>query len=160
MQSLDSWNAYIDPSVELRINHFGFYGGLFYNINNVREITSGEGANESTVNILTNSTIQHRLSFTCGTNYTLISSKKHQVLMNGGVISKSISLNGNGGRSLPFLLKSGFEFRLPVFKNQQSGIYYNYLYGITDESKSGHQLGFRLMFGKNNNQRLKEYLLD
>ncbi|MCT4648568.1 MAG: hypothetical protein N4A74_26505 [Carboxylicivirga sp.] len=148
MQFFGSWNAYFDPSIEYRINRFGFYGGIFYNLNNVREITSGEGVNKSTVNILTKSTIRHRLSLITGAYYVLLFSKKHQLIVNGGVISNSITLNGDGGSSIPFLIRSGLEFRLPVFRKYQSGVYYNYLFSTSEASKSGHQFGFRLLFGK------------
>jgi hypothetical protein len=145
--SLGKVNAYLSPSVEYRINRFGFYGGAFYNINDVRKITSGEGANESTVNVITSSTIQHRISAIIGANYSIWSSNKQQLLLNGGLISKSFTLNGNVGSSLPFLLDGGLEFRRSVFKKYQAGIYYNFLYAASGESQTGHQVGIRLLFG-------------
>ncbi|TAJ11187.1 hypothetical protein DMA11_17980 [Marinilabiliaceae bacterium JC017] len=148
MQYFDFWNAYFDPSIEYRVDRFGLFGGILYNINNVREIIRGEGADESTVNILTKSILQHRISLMGGVNFSLLPSSKHQLVLNGGVISKSIILNGEGGSSIPLMIKSGLEFRLPVFKKYQSGIYYNYLYNFSGSNQSGHQVGVCLLFGR------------
>ena len=146
-QFVYSWDVFLNPSIEYRVNKFGFYGGILYSINNIREITSGEGANNSTVNVLTNSIIQHRLSLMVGTNYSLWQSSKHQLMLNVGVISKSVALNGKGGSNLPLLLNTGVEFRLPVLKKYQTGIYYSYLHTVSKESKSGHSIGVKLLLG-------------
>jgi len=144
-QSINSWNAYTGAYGEFRVNKFGVYGGLYYNPNQLNKITKGDGADDTTESVLTATGIQHRLSFSFGLNYTLFKTTNKHIFINAGIISKSLSLNGNKDIRAPLLMNTGLEFRIPVLKTDEIGIYYNYLFNPSSKNKKGHQVGIKIL---------------
>ncbi|MCT4673606.1 MAG: hypothetical protein N4A37_10255 [Prolixibacteraceae bacterium] len=145
IHKFSSWNGFLATTGEYRFNKLGIYGGVKYYMNNIRNITSGEGANEDTVNEITRSIIQHRISFIAGINPIIWNKSNYHILINLGVTSKSLALNVKGGTDSPFTLSTGVEFRMPIFKKYITSINYNYLLGLSDRSKQGHSIGFKIL---------------
>ncbi|PXY01377.1 hypothetical protein DF185_07785 [Marinifilum breve] len=148
MQYMKSASFIAGIQAKYNWNRLGVYGGLHYSPNQLREFTSGEGAESSTVKVLTADGIQHRINFFSGLSYHVIKTRNNRLSAKAGVISKTISLNGDANYYNPLMISTGLELRIPVLRKYNTGIYYNYLFKPSDQKINGHQLGVRIQLNR------------
>jgi hypothetical protein len=143
IQSIDSWSFITGIHAEYNWNRLGIYGGMHYSPHQLREFISGEGAENSTVKVLTADKIQHRINFFSGVSFHAINTKDKRISANAGILSKTISLNGSSEFYTPLMISTGIKVRLPFLRKYNTSIYYNYLFNLSNQKSNGHQVGIR-----------------
>lgn len=143
IQYFESINFTAGIRSQFNWNRLGIYGGIHYSPNQLSKFISGEGTENSTVKVLTASETQHRLSFLSGLSYHILNAQNKRLSVNAGILSKTISLNGNSSFYNPFMVSTGVEYHIAFLRKYKTGVYYNYLFVSSGQNTNGHQFGVR-----------------